>query len=145
MSLQKAILKFILWSSLLLSCVSNNKVHNYLEDRDLGTAYHSIIILTEKGCPSCNSNLANTISSFDFDSTLIIVNALGTIIDLTYINQNKLKNPIVFDFQEEYERLGLKGSGVILLNENLEVDSVFKIDARELVQQLEFVKSLSVK
>lgn len=125
--------------------MSNNKVHNYLEDRDLGTAYHSIIILTEKGCPSCNSNLANTIVSFEFDSTLIIVNALGTIIDLTDINQNLHNNSIIFDYQEEYKGLGLNGSGVILLNENLEADSIFKIDARELVHQLEFMKSLSIK
>lgn len=145
MTLTKPILIFILLSSVFLSCKQENKFHKYLESQQLRTAYHSIIILTEKGCPACNSSLANTITRHTFDSTLIVVNALGTIIDLTEIKQNELENTLIYDYKEEYHELGLKGSGVILLNENLEVDSIFKIDAIQLTQQLEFVRNLRAK
>lgn len=143
MSPQKPILIFILLSSLLLACMHNTSVSTYLEIHSLKNKFHSIIVLTEEGCPNCNSNLADVIAHSKFDSTLLVVNALGTVIDLTELRQNEMSNTIVYDYQENYKEFGLKGSGVILLNENLEVDSVIKIDARDLVQQLEFVKNLS--
>lgn len=139
----KPILTFILLISVFLSCKQKNKFHEYLESHQLGKTYHSIIVLTEKGCPPCNSGLANTVTQHKFDSTLIVVNALGTLIDLTEIKKNVLENTLVFDYKEEYYELGIKNSGVILLNKNLEIDSIFKIDAMQLTQQLEFVKSLS--
>jgi len=143
MTLTKPILIFTLLSSLLFSCAEDKKAHNYLKNQNLGTAYHSIVVLTEKGCPTCNSSLANTITSLQYDSTLIVVSALGTIIDLTDIQQNQLNNTLVYDYQEQFKELGLFDSGVILLNNQLEIDSIFKIEAQQLPQQLAFIKRLS--
>ena len=65
----------------------------------------------------------------------MVINALGTIIDLTDIKKNQLNNTLVYDYQEQYKKLGLNSSGVILLNNQLEIDSIFKIDAHQLAQQ----------
>ena len=145
MTLTKHILIFTLLSSVLLSCKQENKLHTYLANRQLGMAYHSIVILTEKGCPACNSALANTLTSYEYDSTLIVVNALGTVIDLTNIKQNKLNNTIVLDYQEEYREWGGHGSSVILLNKEVEIDSIINIEARQLSEQLAFIKRLTKK
>lgn len=145
MTLTKPILIFTLLSSVLVACTADKKAAIFLKNQDLGTAYHSIVVLTEKGCPTCNSSLASTITSLQYDSTLMVINALGTIIDLTDIKQNQLNNTLVYDYKERYKELGLNGSGVILLNNQLEIDSIFKIEARQLPQQLAFIKGLALE
>lgn len=145
MTLTKPILIFTLLSSMLAACTADKKVTLFLKNQDLGTAYHSIVVLTEKGCPTCNSSLASTITSLHYDSTLMVINALGTNIDLTDIKENQLNNTLVNDYKEHYKELGLNGSGVILLNHQLEIDSIFKIEAQQLSQQLAFIKQLATK
>lgn len=143
MTLKKPILKFILSISMFIACTEQSNVSTYLNNHHLENKYHSIIVLTEKGCPNCNSNLANTITDIAFDSTLLVVNALGTVIDLTDIRKNDLKNDLIYDYKEDYKELGLSGSGVILIDENLEIDSIIRLDASELLQQLNFIQTLS--
>lgn len=139
MTLIKRTSIFIILSSTLLSC-SEEKLSEHLT-QDLSNK-SSIVILSEKGCSVCNEKLANAITSQKYDSTLILVSALGVNIDISGIQENKYANDIVFKHNLDLSSLGIEQSGVILLSKEKNIDSIININALEIEEQIQLVKSL---
>lgn len=105
------------------------KVHSYKLDPNINT----IFVLTDKGCAPCNKKFAKRLELMDNDSSVILITAKQTSINLSSFDISTKKN-VFHDlyFSDDYSFL--RRSKVIYLGES-KIDSVIQLNLPELDDQ----------
>lgn len=94
---------------LLLSCNSNTKevdenfekVQAIITDSlKIARSFEHIFILSEYGCPVCNSILYNYMLKADHENSLYIISNLGSRLDLTKFETNISNATVVYDYRD---------------------------------------------
>lgn len=98
---------------------------------------NSIFVLTDKGCMPCNKKFAKKLKQMDKDSSLVLITAKQTSINLSGFDLSSKKN--VFNdvyFSNDYPFL--RRSKVIYLGDK-KIDSVIELNVRELDHQFNVI------
>lgn len=111
------------------------KMHGYDQETT------SILILSEEGCMSCNKMFSNLLQCFiNKPNAIILISASGTRIDISPFQHDSIKN-VLFDESNEFSDLNLvEKSGAIFLHKG-QIDTIINIEARNLEEQLGYIKN----
>lgn len=98
-----------------------------------------LFILTENGCMSCNKEFSEVLSHCLSDTSCVfLIGTQGSYIDITRFAPSK--NVFIDQSLTETGYTFFHQSKIIYLN-NTQIDTILTINAREMIQQLEFIKS----
>lgn len=135
-----------LFFNLLLACSprveeDSVKLKQFVESKGYDyEVFRSILVITEYGCPQCNKSFAGLMSQQQENPQMLyIVAARGTIVDISELFD--FKN-LIKDFGNEFKSLNLTDkSSCIFLTEQGTIDTLVKIEARNLKGSLDYIST----
>lgn len=130
---------------LLAGCSSEDvrqgrRIDGFLEEHgSTGEGVHTVLVLTDAGCPSCNRSFMRFITDHvDRPATRVVVSAVGRHFDISGLLDRK--GSIIWDNTDGFVELGiLEGSGAVLLDGG-RVDTVIPLQAADIERSLAYLK-----
>lgn len=110
-----------------------DKIHTF----QLTPKINSVYVLTDKGCMPCNKKFANKLKQMDKDSSLVLITAKQTSINLSGFDLSSKKN-VLSDVYFSKDYPFLRRSKVIYLGDK-KIDSVIELNVRELDNQFNVI------
>jgi len=100
---------------------------------------NKIVVITDKGCPSCTNTLARiALDELADSTTLFYITSKGNNINILPFME--LKKNVIFDWQTGNKPIPqLSATGIVYLKNN-QIDTIIKINAEEIGKQIEFIK-----
>ena len=109
------------------------KIHSF----KLTPKINSVYVLTDKGCMPCNKKFAKKLEQIDKDSSLVLITAKQTSINLSGFDLSSKKN-LLSDVYFSNDYPFLRRSKVVYLGDK-KIDSVIELNARELDNQFSVI------
>lgn len=115
-----------------------NKLESFLAKKNFVIKdYNTILVLSNKGCLTCNKNFAILQEDFiNRDSSLIIVSAQGSMIDISNILEAKNKYS---DFNQKFHKLNITKNSAYIKLKNNKVDTIIEMEAKNLKQSFKYI------
>ena len=141
--MKKTLIRFLIFSSCIIGCnkqekyaTENSKLFNNKE-LNISSEIKTIFIVSEKGCHGCSKYLYNYILTKTSEkSSYFIVNATGMGLDITKSKNIKTKNFKIYRTSDEF----FNNTQIILVN-NKTIDTIIKINAPEILNQIAFIEN----
>lgn len=147
------LIRYLVLLSMLLACddtdtltadVNSRRIEaliQYYEPAITLDDLKAILVVSEEGCLTCNRAFAHLAEAHLSDSTILLwMSAVGTGLDISSFKAHR--DRIIWDLDDLLKKEGLLlGSGAILLK-NARIDTIIRIDARNLGQTLDHLAAL---
>ena len=118
---------------------SYNELNNYFKSEfniSIKNKIHTIYVLTENGCNNCNKSFLHLLIKVQKqDSTLILIVASGSRIDISEINSNS-KNVLFSKNSKTEKAYELLEKSKVIYIENNKIDTILTIEAPQLGDQI---------
>ena len=139
-------LSLVLLVSFLMACSvieekESTKLKHFVESKGFAyESFHSILLITEYGCPQCNKSFASLMTQQQENPKMLyVVSARGTFVDISGLFE--FKN-VLKDFQNEFKTLSLTNkSSCIFLDDKGEIDTLVEINAKGLESSLAYISN----
>ena len=139
--MRKHFIRFLIISICFSSCQENEKYKNenlqLFENNEfyISDSVQKIIIISEQGCHSCNKTLYDFFQSNKKNpNCYYIINALGTVLDLSEVKNNNDKNFKLLNSKDKF----FNETKIIMIN-NKKIDTIIKINAQEINAQISYI------
>jgi len=98
----------------------------------------AIMVVTERGCLSCNRAFADMLTEHLNDTTMLFwVSAMGQGVDISPFQL--ASGRVIWDYEDRLRPLGLaEGSGAILIQHGA-IDTIIPLDAKNIAESLDFL------
>ncbi len=96
-------------------------------------------MLTEQGCPACNSAFAHLIEEFvNKDSILIVITATGTRVDISPFLSDSINN-IYLDKENDFGRITDSGNSFAIFLAGRSIDTIIQFTAENVEMKSELI------
>lgn len=104
-----------------------------------------IFIISENGCTGCNKGLSKIACQFiDMNNIYFIINAKGTIVDISPYWEAKRQENISYDTTNYFNNNALNYSYAIFVKNN-EVDTIIESTAEDFIEKSKYIEQRIIK
>ena len=120
--------------------INHQNIDYVFVDIDIKNDYQKIVVITDDGCSACTNFFSTTmLDELDNVHTLFIVTSKGRSTDIKQFLQKK--ENVVVDWQMDINKYPeFSKTSAIFLGEN-RVDTIIKISAENVQEQIEFIRT----
>lgn len=146
--INKYLLLLIIVASLFANCYSAKevdmkyqKIQSIISDSlQVSENFEHIFILSEYGCPVCNSQLYEYMLEAKHEKSLYIISNLGSRLDLTKFESNFNNAVVIFDYKDLMYRSKIIGNGSAYIHVvESSIDTIINLNIENIESSIRYI------